>query len=72
VSIALSRTQDIDILLSEQLFPSGFSVGERMKCWISFFSISGKDDISSIQHILQQKQRYKEFVFVPKPSTYPI
>lgn len=51
------RAQGMELVFSEQLFPSGFPVQERVKCWIAFFSAFDSNDVKALERILQQKQR---------------
>eukprot|EP00250_Pteridium_aquilinum_P011433 c20066_g1_i1 orf=108-4985(-) len=51
------RTQGMELVFSEQLFPLGFPVKERVKCWIAFFSAFDSNDVKALERILHQKQR---------------
>lgn len=55
--LSARRAQGMELVFSEQLFPSGFPVQERVKCWIAFFSAFDSNDVKALERILQQKQR---------------
>lgn len=39
------------------MFPTEFSVKERVKLWVRFFSVFDKVEVKALEKILEQKQR---------------
>ncbi|XP_039137720.1 sister chromatid cohesion protein PDS5 homolog A isoform X2 [Dioscorea cayenensis subsp. rotundata] len=54
------RPQNMEVVLSEDLFPDCLSVMERTKHWVAFFSFFTPHHIKALNSILFQKQRLQE------------
>lgn len=54
------RSDTIEPILCGSLFPSGFSVKERVKGWIRIFSGLDKVEIKALEKLLEQKQRLQQ------------
>lgn len=51
------RSDVIESVLSESLFPSEFSINDVVKRWIEIFSGFDKVEVKALEKILEQKQR---------------
>ncbi|KAM0947386.1 putative sister chromatid cohesion protein Pds5 [Dioscorea sansibarensis] len=54
------RPQNMEVLLSEKLFPDCLSVMERTKHWVAFFSFFTPHHVKALNSILSQKRRLQE------------
>ncbi|XP_027339072.1 sister chromatid cohesion protein PDS5 homolog A-A [Abrus precatorius] len=54
------RSDIIESILCESLFPSEFSVNDTVKRWVEIFSGFDKVEVKALEKILEQKQRLQE------------
>ncbi|KAI4298831.1 hypothetical protein L6164_032348 [Bauhinia variegata] len=54
------RSDIIESVLSESLFPAGFSVNNMVKHWVGIFSGFDKVEIKALEKVLEQKQRLQQ------------
>ncbi|KAK6917884.1 hypothetical protein RJ641_018635 [Dillenia turbinata] len=54
------RLDTIESVLCLSLFPSDFSVKDKVKCWERFFSGFEKVEVKALEKILDQKQRLQQ------------
>ncbi|OMO76990.1 Armadillo-like helical [Corchorus capsularis] len=54
------RSDTIESVLCGFLFPTGFSVKDKVKCWIRVFSGFDKIEVKALERILEQKQRLQQ------------
>lgn len=54
------RSDTIESVLCGSLFPTEFSVKDRIKHWVRVFSVFDKVEVKALEKILEQKQRYAE------------
>ncbi|MBA0767284.1 hypothetical protein Gotri_016188, partial [Gossypium trilobum] len=52
------RSDTIESILCGFLFPTGFSIKDKVKCWIRVFSGFDKIEVKALERMLEQKQRY--------------
>ncbi|KAG4143844.1 hypothetical protein ERO13_D06G217750v2 [Gossypium hirsutum] len=51
------RSDTIESILCESLFPTEFSIRDKVKCWIRVFSGFDKIEVKALERMLEQKQR---------------
>lgn len=61
--ISPCRSEEIESIVSLSLFPTDFSVKDKVKTWVRVFSVFDKVEIKALEKILEQKQRFVECVF---------
>ncbi|KAG8649135.1 hypothetical protein MANES_08G068700v8 [Manihot esculenta] len=54
------RSDTIESVLCGSMFPTEFSVKERVKLWVRFFSVFDKVEVKALEKILEQKQRLQQ------------
>ena len=54
------RSEAIELILCGSLFPPEFSVKDRVKHWVTIFSVFDKFEVKALEQILAQKQRFAE------------
>ncbi|PPD78128.1 hypothetical protein GOBAR_DD24929 [Gossypium barbadense] len=55
--LILHLSDTIESILCESLFPTEFSIRDKVKCWIRVFSGFDKIEVKALQRMLEQKQR---------------
>lgn len=58
VHFSFCRSDIIESILCESLFPSDFSINNIVKHWVGIFSRFDKVEAKALEKILEQKQRY--------------
>jgi len=58
VHFSFCRSDIIESILCESLFPSEFSINDIVKRWVGIFSRFDKVEVKALEKILEQKQRY--------------
>lgn len=56
--VSLCRSDAIELILSLSLFPTKFSVKDKVANWIRLFSGFDIVEVAAIEKILKQKQRF--------------
>ncbi|XP_050367583.1 sister chromatid cohesion protein PDS5 homolog A [Argentina anserina] len=51
------RSDTIEIVMCESLFPTDFSIKDKVKHWVRVFSVFDKVEVKALEKILEQKQR---------------
>ncbi|KAL1152084.1 hypothetical protein V6Z11_A09G083900 [Gossypium hirsutum] len=54
------RSDTIESILCGFLFPTGFSIKDKVKCWIRVFSGFDKIEVKALERMLEQKQRLQQ------------
>ncbi|XP_077237607.1 sister chromatid cohesion protein PDS5 homolog A-like isoform X2 [Tasmannia lanceolata] len=54
------RSETIEVVLSGSLPPTEFSVKDRVKHWVTVFSVLEKVDVKALEKLLAQKQRLQQ------------
>ncbi|XP_039070317.1 sister chromatid cohesion protein PDS5 homolog B-like isoform X1 [Hibiscus syriacus] len=54
------RSETIESVLCGSLFPTEFSIRDKVKCWIRVFSGFDKIEIKALERMLEQKQRLQQ------------
>ncbi|KAJ4831103.1 hypothetical protein Tsubulata_033020 [Turnera subulata] len=54
------RSDTIESVLCESLFPSAFSVKDRTQHWVRAFSLFDKVEVKALEKMLEQKQRLQQ------------
>ncbi|WOL19426.1 sister chromatid cohesion protein [Canna indica] len=54
------RLEAIEVILCGSLFPPEFSVKDRVKHWVTIFSVLDKFEVKALEQILAQKQRLQQ------------
>ncbi|CAL9170887.1 unnamed protein product [Musa hybrid cultivar] len=54
------RSEVIELILCGSLFPPEFSVKDRVKHWVTIFSVFDKFEVKALEQILAQKQRLQQ------------
>ncbi|KAM1033682.1 hypothetical protein FF1_037151 [Malus domestica] len=54
------RSDTIESVLCESLFPTNFSVKDKVKHWVRVFSSFDKVEVKALEKILEQKQRLQQ------------
>ncbi|XVF26230.1 hypothetical protein REPUB_Repub13aG0281300 [Reevesia pubescens] len=54
------RSDTIESVLYGFLFPTGFSIIDKVKCWIRVFSGFDKIEVKALERMLEQKQRLQQ------------
>ncbi|GLU20621.1 hypothetical protein SLE2022_368110 [Rubroshorea leprosula] len=54
------RSDTIESILCGSLFPTEFSIGDKVKCWVRIFSLFDKVEVKALERILEQKQRLQQ------------
>lgn len=52
------RSDTVEHILCTSLFPTDFSVKDKVKTWIRLFSKFDKVEVKALEKILEQKQRF--------------
>lgn len=60
--ISPCRSDTIEHILSLSLFPTDFSVKDKVAKWVGIFSGFDKIEVKALEKILEQKQRFVELV----------
>lgn len=60
ITEVVCRAQDLEIVISEQLFPLEFSTENRVRCWIVSFDAFDEKCVKAFEKILSDKQRYEK------------
>jgi len=58
VHFSFCRSDIIESILCESLFPSEFTINDIVKHWVGIFSRFDKVEVKALEKILEQKQRY--------------
>lgn len=58
VRLQFCRSDTIENVLCESLFPTEFSIKDKVKHWVRVFSVFDKVEVKALEKILEQKQRY--------------
>lgn len=58
----LCRSDAIEPILSLSLFPADFSIRDKVKKWVRIFSGFDKIEVTALEKILEQKQRFVEIL----------
>ncbi|KAI3864542.1 hypothetical protein MKX03_016999 [Papaver bracteatum] len=53
---AVARSETIEMVLCESLFPGDFSVRDKVKNWVKVFSGFDKFEVKALEKIMEQKQ----------------
>lgn len=53
-----NRSETIEMVLCESLFPGDFSVRDKVKNWVKVFSGFDKFEVKALEKIMEQKQRF--------------
>ncbi|XP_050213901.1 sister chromatid cohesion protein PDS5 homolog A isoform X2 [Mercurialis annua] len=54
------RSDTIEFVLYGSIFPTEFSVKDRVKLWVRVFSVFDKVEVKALEKILEQKQRLQQ------------
>ncbi|RZC50995.1 hypothetical protein C5167_019417 [Papaver somniferum] len=54
------RSETIEMVLCESLFPGDFSVRDKVKNWVKVFSGFDKFEVKALEKIMEQKQRLQQ------------
>ncbi|GMJ14118.1 hypothetical protein like AT5G47690 [Hibiscus trionum] len=54
------RSDTIESVLCGSLFPTEFSIKDKVKCWIRVFSRFDKIEVKALERMLEQKQRLQQ------------
>lgn len=56
------RSDAIEPILSMSLFPADYSVSDKIKKWVRIFSGFDKVEVTALEKILEQKQRFVQML----------
>ncbi|KAI3974585.1 hypothetical protein MKX01_004500 [Papaver californicum] len=54
------RSETIEMVLCESLFPGHFSIRDKVKIWVKIFSGFDKFEVKALEKIMEQKQRLQQ------------
>lgn len=56
--LCVYRSETIEVVLCDSLFPTGFSIRDKVKYWVKVFSGFDKVEVKALEKIMEQKQRF--------------